>query len=208
MSSLTLTPEQSLRSAADRLTAKDDDEEDDAARCDPLPTEPSQSQSQAQQQQQQQRHQQQQTGPKDSTPSSSHIIPPPSEFRGSPGLSSENTSSTTSSLTGEHRHQRMYVTADGQYATYDIMTGLDGADLRFMDESSVIVPSPSYESPPSSFSCSLANPLSTTPSSPILGGSAAAAAAAGTSAANTSLLQAALIRATAQQVADKQTGQR
>ncbi|XP_014213710.1 muscarinic acetylcholine receptor gar-2 [Copidosoma floridanum] len=125
---------------------------------------------------------------KDSTSSSSHIIPPPSEFRGSPAASENNTSSATSSLGAEQR-RGLLVTADGQYATYDIMTGLDGADFRYMDESSVIVPSPSYESPPSSFSCSLANPLSTTPSSPLLGVPAGL---------NTSLLQAALIRATAQ----------
>ncbi|XP_048515015.1 5-hydroxytryptamine receptor 2A isoform X2 [Athalia rosae] len=87
--------------------------------------------------------------------------------------------------------------AGGPAAPYDALTGLDGADLRYMDESSVIVPSPSYESPPSSFSCSLANPLSTAPPSPILGNS-------GTSAANTSLLQAALIRATAQQAGANQ----
>lgn len=148
--------------------------------------------------QQQQSQQTQAQGTKDSTPSSSHIIPPPSEFRGSPGISDQNTSSTTSSLSVDSARQQrgIYVNADGQLATYDIMTGLDGADLRFMDESSVIVPSPSYESPPSSFSCSLANPLSTNPSSPVH----AAANAAHTGAnLNTSLLQAALIRATAQQ---------
>ncbi|XP_012288834.1 muscarinic acetylcholine receptor gar-2 [Orussus abietinus] len=115
-----------------------------------------------------------------------NIIPPPSQFQSSPPISeSPSTSSSTD------RPKSLVVSAHGQ-ATYDILTGLDGADLRYMDESSVIVPSPSYESPPSSFSCSLANPLSTAPSSPILGNVA-------TSATNTSLLQAALIRATAQQ---------
>ncbi|XP_014225181.1 mucin-19 [Trichogramma pretiosum] len=180
-SSLTLTPETSVRSAD--ATKKDQ-----------------QTQSQAQPQAQQQQQPQAQQGAKDSTPStSSCIIPPPSEFRGSPALSEQNTSSTTSSLmsvdSARHQQQRsVYVTAEGQLATYDIMQGMDGADLRFMDESSVIVPSPSYESPPSSFSCSLANPLSTTPSSPVH-------VAAGHQAPNlnTSLLQAALIRATAQQ---------
>ncbi|KAJ8682243.1 hypothetical protein QAD02_018035 [Eretmocerus hayati] len=140
---------------------------------------------------------------KDSTPttSSSHIIPPPSEFRGSPGGSEQNTSSTTSSLTRDScRGGTTSLTASvAAIGTYDIMTGLDGADLRYMDESSVIVPSPSYESPPSSFSCSLANPLSTAPSSPVHGG-----VGTQTSAANTSLLQAALIRATQQQAGDKQ----
>lgn len=145
---------------------------------------------------------QQQNSAKNSTSSSSHIIPPPSEFRGSPCSSStaeminssNASSSTASSLNGDQRRGFM-ITADGQNATYDIMTGLDGADLRYMDESSVIVPSPSYESPPSSFSCSLANPLSTAPSSPLLGPHTTSAGSVGL---NTSLLQAALIRATAQ----------
>ncbi|CAH1988636.1 unnamed protein product [Acanthoscelides obtectus] len=33
-------------------------------------------------------------------------------------------------------------------STYDLLLGLDGADLRFMDESSVVVPSPTCETPP------------------------------------------------------------
>ena len=121
------------------------------------------------------------------TGSQQNIIPPPTEFQSSPPVS-EGTSSSSS-----NERPKFLVASNQPPGTYDILTGLDGADLRFMDESSVIVPSPSYESPPSSFSCSLANPLSTAPSSPILGGHT------GTSAANTSLLQAALIRATAQQ---------
>lgn len=117
-----------------------------------------------------------------------NIIPPPTQFQSSPPvLESPTTSSSTD------RPKSLIVCSHGQ-GTYDILTGLDGGDLRYMDESSIIVPSPSYESPPSSFSCSLANPLSTAPSSPILGNTAATGA--GTS---TSLLQAALIRATAQQ---------
>ncbi|XP_012136000.1 muscarinic acetylcholine receptor [Megachile rotundata] len=120
-----------------------------------------------------------------------NIIPPPTQFQSSPPVSdSPPTSSSTD------RPKSLVVSSHGP-GTFDILTGLDGGDLRYMDESSVILPSPSYESPPSSFSCSLANPLSTTPSSPILGNV--------TSAANTSLLQAALIRATAQQ-ANNQTG--
>ncbi|XP_034184057.1 muscarinic acetylcholine receptor [Osmia lignaria lignaria] len=119
-----------------------------------------------------------------------NIIPPPSQFQSSPPVSeSPPTSSSTD------RPKSLVVSSHGP-GTYDILTGLDGGDLRYMDESSVILPSPSYESPPSSFSCSLANPLSTTPSSPILGNV--------TSAANTSLLQAALIRATAQQANNQQ----
>lgn len=64
---------------------------------------------------------------------------------------------------------------------------MDGADLRFMDESSVIVPTPTNESPPSSVTF----PTTTEPSSPpTLNNS--------TNVTNTSLLQAALIRATAE----------
>ncbi|XP_032684082.1 uncharacterized protein LOC116850205 [Odontomachus brunneus] len=117
-----------------------------------------------------------------------NIIPPPTQFQSSPPVPE---SPTTSSSTD--RPKSLIVCSYGQ-GTYDILTGLDGGDLRYMDESSIIVPSPSYESPPSSFSCSLANPLSTAPPSPILGNTVATGA--GTS---TSLLQTALIRATAQQ---------
>lgn len=115
-----------------------------------------------------------------------NIIPPPTQFRGSPPVSD---SPTTSSSTDRPRSLIMRAHAQG---TYDILTGLDGGDLRYMDESSIIVPSPSCESPPSSFSCSLANPLSTAPPSPVLGNAMVAVA-------GTSLLQTALIRATAQQ---------
>ncbi|XP_050466422.1 muscarinic acetylcholine receptor gar-2 isoform X1 [Cataglyphis hispanica] len=120
-----------------------------------------------------------------------NIIPPPTQFQSSPPVSD---SPTTSSSTD--RPKSLIVRSHGQ-GTYDILTGLDGSDLRYMDESSIILPSPSYESPPSSFSCSLANPLSTAPPSPILGSAMAAGA-------STSLLQTALIRATAQQTGTSQ----
>jgi muscarinic acetylcholine receptor len=45
-----------------------------------------------------------------------------------------------------------------QTLTYDILVRLDGADLRYMDESSVIDPSPIFESPPSSLSIANALP--------------------------------------------------
>ncbi|CAD1477612.1 unnamed protein product [Heterotrigona itama] len=122
--------------------------------------------------------------------SQQNIIPPPTQFQSSPQVSdSPSTSSSTD------RPKSLVVSSHG---TFDILTGLDGGDLRYMDESSVILPSPSYESPSSSFSYSLANPLSSAPSSPILGN-------VSTAAPNTSLLQAALIRATAQQVSNQQT---
>ncbi|KAK9304143.1 hypothetical protein QLX08_004409 [Tetragonisca angustula] len=123
--------------------------------------------------------------------SQQNIIPPPTQFQSSPQVSdSPSTSSSTD------RPKSLVVSSHG---TFDILTGLDGGDLRYMDESSVILPSPSYESPSSSFSYSLANPLSSAPSSPILGNVSTAP--------NTSLLQAALIRATAQQVSNQQSGQ-
>lgn len=126
--------------------------------------------------------------------SQQNIIPPPMQFQSSPPVSD---SPTTSSSTD--RPRSLIVHSQG-HGTYDILTGLDGGDLRYMDESSIILPSPSYESPPSSFSCSLANPLSTAPPSPILGNAMAAGA-------NTSLLQTALIRATAQQAGTSQLTQ-
>lgn len=45
--------------------------------------------------------------------------------------------------------------------TYDVLIGMDGADLRYMDESSIVVPSPTCESPPPSLtSCTaLSSPL-------------------------------------------------
>ncbi|CAK9821372.1 Muscarinic acetylcholine receptor gar-2 [Anthophora retusa] len=119
-----------------------------------------------------------------------NIIPPPTQFQSSPQVSdSPSTSSSTD------RPKSLVVSSHG-VGTFDILTGLDGGDLRYMDESSLILPSPSNESLPSSFSCSLANPLSTTPSSPILGNIGQN---------TTSLLQAALIRATAQQVNNQQS---
>lgn len=122
--------------------------------------------------------------------SQQNIIPPPTQFQSSPPVSeSPPTSSSTD------RPKSLIVSSHGP-GTFDILTGLDSGDLKYMDESSVILPSPPYESPPSSFTCSLANPLSTAPSSPILGNVA--------SAPNTSLLQAALIRATAQQATNQQ----
>ncbi|XP_058791421.1 probable muscarinic acetylcholine receptor gar-1 isoform X2 [Phymastichus coffea] len=127
-------------------------------------------------------------GGRGSTASGSLIIPPPSEFRGGSSASAPPSEADSSSSPLPSRPRG-----------YDAMSGLDGADLRFMDESSVVVASPSYESPPSSFSCSLVQGLSSAPSSPLLGAAAAPSGGA-------SLLQAALIRATAQQ-ADRQQPQ-
>lgn len=109
------------------------------------------------------------------------VIPPPSEFQGSPPVSESPPSFTD-------RPRSLMVNPHSEMgATLDALAGMDSADLRFMDESSVIVVSPSYESPPSSISF----PTTTAPSSPL--GSTTHVASA-----NTSLLQAALIRATVQ----------
>lgn len=116
------------------------------------------------------------------------------QFQSSPPVSDSPTMSSSTD-----RPRSLIVCSHG-HGTYDILTGLDGGDLRYMDESSIILPSPSYESPPSSFSCSLANPLSTAPPSPILGNTMTAGA-------STSLLQTALIRATAQQAGTSQLAQ-
>jgi muscarinic acetylcholine receptor len=108
------------------------------------------------------------------------IIPPPEEFQTTPSITVSPTLST-------ERPRSLLVST----VTYDILLGLDGADLRYMDESSIIVPSPIFESPPSSLSIANAS-SSTAPPSPVH-------AVATNTVGNTSLLQAALIRAAAQQ---------
>ncbi|KAI4459116.1 5-hydroxytryptamine receptor [Holotrichia oblita] len=97
---------------------------------------------------------------------SQHIIPPPLQFQATPPSSSLNRSPVERPKTLQVKPQ----------ATYDVLIGLDGADLRYMDESSIVVPSPACESPPLSEISSHA--LNT--------------------AANTSLLQTALMRAAVQ----------
>ncbi|CAK1546284.1 unnamed protein product [Leptosia nina] len=118
------------------------------------------------------------------------IIPPPSEFRCSPTISESPPSHSESSRSKVFR----LVKCDG--SGYDFLLGLDGADLRYMDESSIIVPTPQNESPPSSITF----PTATDPPSPPTLNSA--------NVTNTSLLQAALIRATAEaQVAQPKPNQ-
>ncbi|XP_069358264.1 muscarinic acetylcholine receptor gar-2 isoform X1 [Maniola hyperantus] len=115
-----------------------------------------------------------------STTIAQRIIPPPSEFRGSPPASESPPSHSESSRTKILR----LIKNDGSIS--DVLIGMDGADLRYMDESSVIIPSPTNESPPSSITF----PTATEPSSPPTLNSGIIT--------NTSLLQAALIRATAE----------
>lgn len=115
-----------------------------------------------------------------STTIAQRIIPPPNEFRCSPSVSESPPSQS------ESCRMRAVKLVKGDGTLYDVLIGMDGADLRYMDESSVIVPSPTYESPPSSVTF----PTATEPSSPpnLNSGNVT----------NTSLLQAALIRATAE----------
>lgn len=113
-----------------------------------------------------------------STTIAQRIIPPPTEFRCSPPVS-ESPPSQSESLRA--RTMRL-VKSDG--STYDVLVTMDGADLRYMDESSVNVPSPTFESPPSSVTF----PTATEPSSPPTLNSCNVVN-------NTSLLQTALIRA-------------
>ncbi|CAH2105890.1 unnamed protein product [Euphydryas editha] len=115
-----------------------------------------------------------------STTIAQRIIPPPSEFRGSPPVSESPPSQSESSRAKIFK----LIKYDGTNS--DVLSGLDGADLRYMDESSVIVPSPTNESPPSSITF----PTATEPSSPPTFNSG--------NITNNSLLQAALIRATAE----------
>lgn len=114
---------------------------------------------------------------------SAPVIPPPVQFQ----------TVEDSPVLARPRPRSLLVAAQSLCtATYDILVGLDGADLRYMDESSVTVPSPAFESPPSSsLSYPCAASSSTAPPSPVHG----------VPPPNTSLLQAALVRAAAQQVA-------
>lgn len=112
------------------------------------------------------------------------IITPPSQFRTSTSVSaSVSVSESSSSSIGRPKS----LLIGNSTVTYDMLVGLDTADLRYMDESSIIIPSPNIESPPSSLS--FPNTSSTGPPSPVH-------VATSTS----SLLQAALLRAAAQQM--------
>ncbi|XP_065213779.1 probable muscarinic acetylcholine receptor gar-1 [Planococcus citri] len=106
------------------------------------------------------------------------IITPPSQFRTSTSVSESSSSSLG-------RPKSLFI--GNSTVTYDMLIGLDTADLKYMDESSIIIPSPNIESPPSSMS--FPNTSSTGPPSPVH-----------VATSTTSLLQAALLRAAAQQM--------
>lgn len=105
---------------------------------------------------------------------SHEILPPPDGFQSSPSPSLKS-----------DRPNSLVVSSQSELTmTYDILGGLDSADLRFMDESSVAVSSPPNESPRTSI---------VLPSHHV-----SPAKAANANIANPSLLQKALIKATAQ----------
>lgn len=102
------------------------------------------------------------------------ILPPPEGFQGSPPVSESPPSK--SDRVGMSTHSDLTL-------TYDILGGMDAADLRFMDESSIALPSPSNESPSTSISFPIQTKVTITSSS-------------NQNVTNPSLLQKALIRAT------------
>lgn len=72
---------------------------------------------------------------------SHEILPPPDGFLGSPIPTSKSPSILSD------RPSSLVVSSQSEL-TYDVLCGLDGNDLRFMDESSIVVSSPQNESPP------------------------------------------------------------
>uniref|UniRef100_A0A182QWX6 G-protein coupled receptors family 1 profile domain-containing protein n=1 Tax=Anopheles farauti TaxID=69004 RepID=A0A182QWX6_9DIPT len=83
-------------------------------------------------------------------------------------------------------------------SAYDPLISMDGADLRFMDESSVMLPSPQYESPHSDYSLPSCNVGGEQQQQQQQHLKSVGSQCNGQSIANPSLLQKALIRATAQ----------
>ncbi|RZF47939.1 hypothetical protein LSTR_LSTR008743 [Laodelphax striatellus] len=113
---------------------------------------------------------------------SQSIIPPALKFQSS-------SVSEVSLYSSERPKSLLVASSQGIYnVTYDILLGLDNSDLRYMDESSVIVASPGVESDPSSQSFPASSGGTTSPIHNI------------SAVSNTSLLQAALVRAATQQV--------
>lgn len=111
------------------------------------------------------------------------ILPPPEGFQSSPPVY-ESPPSYYASNASRPRSLTVSNQGDSSIISYDVLGGMDGDDLRFMDESSVVVQSPQYESPPAA---SIFPPQSRSP-----------AHLANQSVANPSLLHKALIRATTQ----------
>ncbi|KAK6631660.1 hypothetical protein RUM44_006189 [Polyplax serrata] len=120
--------------------------------------------------------------PAASTPS---IIPPPTQFQNSP-LASAGASPPLHSSNPSIRPRSLLL---APHQNYDVLVDLDNSDLKYMDEGSVLMSSPAFESSTSSLMSNTKESSATRPPSPVHGSTGA----------GTSLLQAALFRATAQQ---------
>ncbi|XP_052863905.1 muscarinic acetylcholine receptor gar-2 [Anopheles cruzii] len=117
---------------------------------------------------------------------SNMIITPPLGFQ--TRLVSSDSSRSTDRLSG-------IVSLGDSIATYDAMITMDGADYRFMDETSIVLSSPQYENPTSSVRAPVANDFAI---QPLRHEHQMHLQSDGQSFANPSLLQKALLRATAQ----------
>lgn len=116
---------------------------------------------------------------------SQEILPPPDEFQSSPPISNGSPSMSD-------RPNSLVVSSRSDLTmTNDVLGGMDGADLRFMDESSIIVATPPQTDTPSMS-------IKFTLQSKSPGRSSSSGNATNANIANPSLLQKALIKATAQ----------
>lgn len=107
--------------------------------------------------------------------SNNSIIPPPVQFQNSPAASEHDSTGNSGNSNSSSRPRSLFLS---KQQTYDILMGMDNSDLKFMDDSSIILNSPTtFESPPVTGGV---------PSSPV-------------HCSTNSLLQAALIRAAVQQ---------
>lgn len=111
---------------------------------------------------------------------SQELLPPPDEFQSSPTISDGSPSMS------DRPHSLVVSSRSDLTMTNDILGGMDGADLRYMDESSIVVATPQTESPSMSIKFTLQSK------------SPGRSSATNANIANPSLLQKALIKATAQ----------
>lgn len=129
---------------------------------------------------------------------SQEILPPPDQFQSSPLVAKKSqeqssvvvAAAAVPGLTSKsNRPHSLVVSSKHTDITmiYDVLGGMDGADLRFMDESSVVVTSPQNESPPTTIILP-----------PVPCRSPARSGAQNANIANPSLLHKALIKATSQ----------
>lgn len=130
---------------------------------------------------------------------SQEILPPPDQFQSSPPVSMLKQPSSHKQPGNQQQtplppplklnrpHSLVVSKHTDITMIYDVLGGMDGADLRFMDESSVVVTSPQNESPPTTIKLP-----------PVPCRSPARSGATNANIANPSLLHKALIKATAQ----------